>query len=179
MIRLIPAACLLALLTGLAGCNSRKVSVSGTVTRGGEQLTWPEEDGAPKGMLTVIFVPENAERNLDRYPAETDIKTNTYKIAAIPPGKYTVAVQLFDQESGPLMDALGGAYDPGHTTLTAVVTHDGQVIDVDIPAPEGRGGGGGGGFRKGGGKGKGGKGPPAEQGGEPAKGGPDKGDMKD
>jgi hypothetical protein len=175
MIRLIPAACVLALLAGLAGCGGRKVSVSGTVTRGGEKLTWPEEDGKPQGMLTVIFVPENAERNLDRYPAQTDIKTNSYKIAAIPPGKYTVAVQLFDTDaSGPLVDALGGAYDPGHSTLTAEVTHDGQVIPIDVPAPQSRGGGG----RRGGGR-KGGDGPPAEKAAEPAKGdAPEKGDKK-
>jgi hypothetical protein len=134
MTRFIPAVCLLVLLAGLAGCGRKKpVSVSGTVTHGGEKLTWP--DG---GILLVVFVPENAERNLDRYSAETDTATSTYKIAAIPPGRYTVAVQQFDTR---FMDKFGKAYDPGRTQLAAEVTHDGQVIDIDLPKGE-RGGGG-------------------------------------
>lgn len=127
MRRLIPSACLLALLAGLAGCGSKKVAVSGTVTRGGEKMTWPNG-----GILLVIFIPEDRQRDTNVYNATTDTATSTYKIDAIPTGKYTVAVQQFDTK---FMDALGGKYDPGHTDLKYEVTQAGQVIDVDVPAP--------------------------------------------
>ncbi|HJZ54478.1 MAG TPA: hypothetical protein VKE74_05945 [Gemmataceae bacterium] len=125
MKRLIPAVCILVIAAGLSGCSTRKYAISGTVTRGGEKLTWPNG-----GMLLVIYIPENRERDTNLYSAETDIATSTYKIAGIPPGKYTVAVQQFDPK---FMDALGGVYDPGHTDIVQEVTQDGQVIDIDLP----------------------------------------------
>lgn len=130
---------LLAVLAGLCGCGGKKVSVSGTITQGGEKLTWP--DG---GSLLVIFLPENPEKNLARYSAKTDTETSSFAIDAIPPGKYTVAVQQFDTR---FMDGFNKAYDPGRTTLVREVTHDGQVIDIDIPAAGERRGGGFGGRR--------------------------------
>jgi hypothetical protein len=156
MTRRIAAAGLLAVLAGLAGCGGKKVSISGTITQGGEKLTWP--DG---GHLLVLFLPENPDRNQNRYRAETDIETSTYKIDAIPPGRYTVAIQYFDMGFN---DKFGKAYDPGRTTLPAEVTHDGQVIDVDVPATGNGGGGGFGGGKGGFGGKKGGKrgGPPPE-----------------
>jgi hypothetical protein len=150
MARAIAAACLLAVLAGLAGCGTKKVSVSGTITHNGQKLTWP--DG---GHLIVIFCPENPEQNSARYRTDTDIETSTYKCNSIPPGKYTVAVQQFDTNFN---DAFGKAYDLPRTTLTVEVTHDGQVIDIDVPAT-GRGGGKGG---FGGRRGKKGGEPPAE-----------------
>jgi hypothetical protein len=128
MRRLIPSVCLLALLAGFTGCGgSKKVSVSGTVTRGGEKMTWPNG-----GILLVIFIPEDRQRDTNVYNATTDTATSTYKIDALPAGKYTVAVQQFDTK---FMDALGGKYDPGHTELAYEVTQNGQVIDIDVPAP--------------------------------------------
>jgi len=134
MRRLIPTACLLMLFFGLSGCGSKKVSITGTVTRSGEKMTWPND-----GFLTVVFVPEDRQRDTSTYPAKTDIATSTYSIEGIPTGKYTVAVQQFDLKH---MDALGGKYDPGHTTLHYEVTQNGQVIDIDVPvaaAKEGKG----------------------------------------
>jgi hypothetical protein len=154
MARAIATACLLAVLAGLAGCGTKKVSISGTITHNGQKLTWP--DG---GHLIVIFCPENPEQNDKRYPAQTDLDTSTYKIGAIPPGKYTVAVQQFDVNFN---DSFGKAHDLARTKLTAEVTHDGQVIDVDVPATDhgGSGFGGKGGFA--GRRGKKGGEPPAE-----------------
>lgn len=126
MNKIVSAGVLLLLATGLTGCGQqKKFAVSGTVTRAGEKLTWP--DG---GILLVIFLPEDRQKDTNTYSADTDIATSTYKIPAIPPGKYTVAVQQFDKK---FMDALGGIYDPGHTKLTREVTADGQVIDIDLP----------------------------------------------
>jgi hypothetical protein len=125
MTRLIPAAVLAAALVAATGCGAKKVGISGTVTRAGEKLTWP--DG---GWLLVIYVPEDRTRDPAVYKATADIKTSTYTVAAIPSGRYKVAVQQFDPNH---MDALGGAYDPGHTTIEKEVTGDGQVIDIDVP----------------------------------------------
>jgi hypothetical protein len=109
-----------------AGCGPAKThTISGTVTRGGEKLTWP--DG---GSLLVIFLPEDSTKT-ERYTArETDTATSTYRLTGVPPGKYLVAVQQFDTR---FMDSLGGRYDPGHTDHPVEVTADGQVLDIDLP----------------------------------------------
>src|SRR5205814_2547543 len=128
-----------------------------TVTRGGEKLTWPED-----GYLLVIFIPQDRERDPNVYRATaTDLGASTYRIDALPPGKYAVAVQQFDLKH---MDALGGAYDPSHTTLEKEVPADGGTVDIDVPKPAGGNGGGGPGRR--GGRPRGG---PGEKGGDPAK----------
>lgn len=126
------AAAGVALVLVLAGgCTKPKYTVTGTVKRGGEKLTWP--DG---GSLLVIFMPADVKAD-ERYPArDTDIATSSYKIAGVPPGQYRVAVQQFSEK---FMDALGGRYDPGHTDFTVEVKADGQVIDIDLPAAPAKG----------------------------------------
>ena len=121
-------------LVALAGCGSPKMhAISGTVKLDGEKLTWP--DG---GRLLVIFMPVD-ETKTDRYSArETDTASSTYKIAAIPAGRYKVAVQqFFPSEKTDFNDALGGKYDPGHTDIVVEVNSDGQVLDIDIPKAKG------------------------------------------
>lgn len=159
MARRLTAVCLVAVLTALAGCGKGKVTVSGTVTRGGEKLTWP--DG---GYLVVIFIPEDRERDTNVYPArKTDLEGSTYEVEGIPPGRYKVAVQQMDPRSN---DALGRVYNPGATTLEREVPSEGGTIDIDLPAPEGGG-------RPKGGRGGRPKGDPPAKGepttGEPAK----------
>ena len=123
MRRTIPAVVLVLLA---AGCGRTPTcTVSGTVTRGGEKLTWP--DG---GSLLVVYIPADSSKP-DRYAArETDTATSTYMVSGVPAGKYLVAVQQFNPK---FMDALGGKYDPGHTDHAVEVTSDGQVIDIDLP----------------------------------------------
>ncbi|HJZ59710.1 MAG TPA: hypothetical protein VKE74_32505 [Gemmataceae bacterium] len=125
MTRFIAMAGLLAALVGLTGCSEKKVGVRGTVTRGGEKLTWPEG-----GSLLVVFCPVDYKRDQRVYSAQTDTATSTYQIVAIPPGRYQVAVQQFDEG---YMDALGGVYDPGSSPLVYEVNLDGQVIDIELP----------------------------------------------
>lgn len=131
MWRAIPVAAMFLLA---CGCGLAKTyTVSGTVTRGGEKLTWP--DG---GSLLVIFLPEDSTKT-ERYTArETDTAASTYRLTGVPPGKYLVAVQQFDTR---FMDALGGRYDPGHTDHAVEVTADGQVLDIDLPKALPRAGG--------------------------------------
>lgn len=162
MARRLTAACLLAVLVALTGCGTKKAGISGTVTRGGEKLTWP--DG---GYLVVVFIPEDRDRDPNVYPAtRTDLEASTYEIEGIPPGRYKVALQQMDPKHN---DALGRAYNPSATTLEREVTSDGGTIDIDVPGPAG-GRPKGGGFRPKGGRPKG---PPAEEAGpqkeEPAK----------
>lgn len=124
MWRLLPAAALFLLACG-CGARAPLCTVSGTVTRGGEKLTWP--DG---GSLLVIFMPADPAKS-DRYTArETDTAASTYKVSGVPAGKYLVAVQQFSPK---FMDALGGRYDPGHTDHEVEVTADGQVLNIDLP----------------------------------------------
>jgi hypothetical protein len=124
MRRILPAAAVF--LVAAIGCGRVPLcTVSGTVTRGGEKLTWP--DG---GSLLVVFLPADPAKT-DRYTArETDTATSTYKVTGVPAGKYLVAVQQFSQR---YMDALGGRYDPGHTDFEVEVTADGQVLNIDLP----------------------------------------------
>ena len=131
MPRLVSLLCLFALLAGLSGCGGRPVGISGTITHGGKKLTWPGG-----GYLLVVFSPENATQTSKVYAATTDIATSSYRVETIPTGRYRVAIQQFSEKH---MDALGGGYDPGHTTLLYEVVQDGQVIDIDLPAevPEG------------------------------------------
>ncbi|MFM8273457.1 MAG: hypothetical protein ACKODX_14180 [Gemmata sp.] len=131
MMRSIWCAVLCVATLALAGCGTAaapKYSVGGTVTHGGEKLTWP--DG---GSLLVVFM--EPAPGTGRYPArDTDVTASTYTVSGIPPGRYLVAVQQFrPSEKTNFNDALGGRYDPGHTDLTVEVAHDGQVINIDMP----------------------------------------------
>lgn len=128
MARLLATCGLLSVVLALCGCGTPvKYAIKGTVTRGGEKLTWP--DG---GHFMVIFFPEDRQKNPEVYSAQTDLATSTYTIAAIPAGKYAVAVQQFDTK---FMDALNAAYDPSKTKLVyEVAPQDGQTIDIDLPA---------------------------------------------
>lgn len=117
-------------LLAMTGCGRVPLcTVSGTITRGGEKLSWP--DG---GSLLVVFLPADPAKT-ERYPArETDTATSSYKVTGIPAGKYLVAVQQFSPK---FMDSLRGRYDPGHTDFEVEVTADGQVLNIDLPAPAG------------------------------------------
>lgn len=116
----------LMILLSLAGCGARRTSISGTVTRGGEPLVWAKEGG----HLLVLFIPEDRVADKSVYRADTDRDTGGFTIVAIPMGKYRVAIQQFDETHN---DALGHVYNPGATELTAEVTSDGQVIELDLP----------------------------------------------
>ncbi|MFO0798740.1 MAG: hypothetical protein U0804_14805 [Gemmataceae bacterium] len=124
MRRTLPA---IALFLLICGCAARVpvCEISGTVTRGGEKLTWP--DG---GSLLVIFLPVDPIKT-ERYTArDTDTGSSTYKLSGVPAGKYLVAVQQFNPR---FMDSLGGRYDPGHTDYEVDVTADSQILNIDLP----------------------------------------------
>ena len=62
--------------------------------------------------------------------AETDRETGTYRLAEIPAGKYTIAIQQFDER---FMDAFNKQFDAYRTNIHCEITDDNQVIDIDLP----------------------------------------------
>jgi hypothetical protein len=122
---------LVVVLVVAAGCSEseadvKRSNITGTVTRDGKPLEWPFEGG----KLHVIFVPEDRKPNQYPFRGEADRATGTYTLPPLPPGKYLVAVHMFDDRH---MDALKNKFDPAHSPLRAEVTEDGQVINIDIP----------------------------------------------
>lgn len=128
-LRLVPV---LMLAIGSTGCVEYKSNVTGTVTRDGKPLEWRSEGG----YLLVLFVPEDRSK-LSPKSAETD-RAGTYRFAEIPAGKYTIAIQQFDEKYN---DAFNKHFDAYRTTIQCEVTEDNQVIDVDLPKDLPRGGG--------------------------------------
>ncbi len=117
---------LLTIVVGMTGCAGNKSDISGTITRDGKPLCWESEGG----HLIVIFFPEDRAANKEVYSATTDRATGAYRIPKIRAGKYTVAIQQFDERH---RDALDSKYDPVKTPLRYEVRESGQVIDIDLP----------------------------------------------
>jgi len=101
-------------------------NITGTVTRAGKPLVATGEGE----RLHVIFVPE--VRRPDELPtrAECDAASGTFRIGEIRPGKYRLAVHLFDERH---MDALGNKFDPGNSPIRGDVAASNQVIDIHLP----------------------------------------------
>jgi hypothetical protein len=113
-----------AALLAVSGCAEKKVSVSGKVTRAGQPLPAAQ-------TLLVVLVPEGGGISARTYPAETDPATGTFSVAGLPPGRYRVAIQHFDDR---FRDSLGGVYDLGASPLVYDITGAGQALDIDLPA---------------------------------------------
>jgi hypothetical protein len=116
---------MLTLAVGATGCVEYKSNITGTVTRDGKPLVWKSEGG----YLLVLFVPEDRSKFSPRH-AETDRDTGTFRMAELPAGKYTIAIQQFDER---YMDALNKQFDAYRTTIRCEITEDNQVIDIDLP----------------------------------------------
>lgn len=101
------------------------VSVRGTVTRGGKPLSVD----SPGAALHVIFLPAERDDMSVIYPAQGDGNSGRYELSEIPPGRYVIAVQLMKDGR----DLLGLAFDPSQSNLIREITHDGQVLDIDLP----------------------------------------------
>ena len=125
MIRFATVTGLLLAVAALSGCSEKKVSVSGKITRAGQPL------GSAGKNLQVVLIQDPPPPGARPYSAETDPATGTFRIAALPPGRYRVGIQLFDEKFN---DDLGGVYDPGASQLFHDITTDGQTLEIDLPA---------------------------------------------
>ena len=105
-----------------------EVSVHGKVTRDGKPLEW--DDPGENPLLRIIFFPEDREKYINFYPADSNVSDGTYSIAKIPTGTYKVSIQ---QNANPKKDLLNFAFDPAHTTLKFEIKQDGQEINIDLP----------------------------------------------
>ena len=111
----------------LSGCGGIKVvKVEGKFSQGGMQIELKKS-----AVIQIIFYPDSTdEKNVTSYPADFDRESFTYKIAAVPVGKYKVSVVLLDPY--PNNDKLKGAYSSKKTPLSCNL-QDNTVFDIDIP----------------------------------------------
>jgi hypothetical protein len=107
--------------------GGKPVHIHGTITRDGKPLQWKTDNR----QFIVVFHPEPSEIVSDIYPATTDADTGTYDISEIPTGTYKIQIQQNDPDHR--SDLLKMVYDPYSSTIIRKVTHDGQVIDIDLP----------------------------------------------
>jgi hypothetical protein len=109
------------------GCGPGVVQPNGKIVKGGQPVKVSD-----KGVIVLNFVPAEGGKEGASYSADTK-PDGTFKIIGsdgkgIPPGKYKVAVQLFDPY--PSNDLLKGKYAMGKTELTVDVGKEDVVIDV-------------------------------------------------
>src|SRR5688572_33427947 len=96
---------LLATLAIFHGCESkpRTVTVTGSVTRGGQPLPVSKTGYVQIMLLPDIGADEHYTTRVGRY--END---GTFLIPEVPPGKYRIGIEQFDPN--PQIDKLNGAF---------------------------------------------------------------------
>ena len=111
----------------VSGCGGSKVvKVEGKLSQGGMPIELKKS-----AVIQIIFYPDSAdEKNVTSFPADFDRESFTYKIAAVPVGKYKVSVVLLDPY--PNNDKLKGAYSSKKTPLSCNLQGN-TVFDIDIP----------------------------------------------
>jgi hypothetical protein len=114
----------------ILGCGESgpsTVKVTGTLTQGGQPVTYPQGGSA---LLDFFETDETGSVEGGMYSA--DVKSDgTYEIL-VPVGKYKVQVQLFDKYPGP--DKLNSKYMATNTTLTQEVTGAAEGVNIDVAA---------------------------------------------
>jgi hypothetical protein len=111
----------------LSGCGGIKVvKVEGKFSQGGMPIVLKKS-----AVIQITFYPDSTdEKNVTSFPADFDRESFTYKIAAVPVGKYKVSVVLLDPY--PNNDKLKGAYSSKKSPLRCNL-QDNTVFDIDIP----------------------------------------------
>jgi hypothetical protein len=110
----------------VSGCgDSKVVKVEGKLSQGGMPIELKKS-----AVIQIVFYPDSAdEKNVTSFPADFDRESFTYKIAAVPVGKYKVSVVLLDPY--PNNDKLKGAYSSKRTPLSCNLQGN-TVFDIDI-----------------------------------------------
>jgi hypothetical protein len=99
--------------------------VEGKLSQGGMPIELKKS-----AVIQIIFYPDSAdEKNVTSFPADFDRESFTYKIAAVPVGKYKISVVLLDPY--PNYDKLKGAYSSKKTPINCNLQEN-TVFDIDI-----------------------------------------------
>ena len=120
---------LLAVLAFLHGCESkpRTVTVTGSVTRGGQPLPVSKTGYVQILLLPDVGADEQYTTRVGRCEAD-----GTFMIPEVPPGKYRIGVEHFDPN--PQSDKLNGAFRAGDSKIIREV--DGKTpINIDLAKP--------------------------------------------
>jgi hypothetical protein len=118
---------ILAALVLAPGCNQQsKVTVSGSVVRGGQPIAC-----SPTGYVQVTLMPDvsGQEYTTRQARCETD---GSFKVVEVPPGKYKIGVEQWDPN--PQIDKLSGAYRVGDSKVIRDI--DGKTpLTIDLAKP--------------------------------------------
>ncbi|GEM_PF-833843 len=122
--------CLFFLSALFMGCSDNKiVKVEGKFSVAGETVELKKTS-----VIQIIFYPDSSDpKNVTSFPADFDRSTFTYKINAIPIGKYKVSVLFLDPY--PNNDKLKGAFGPKKSPINIELTEN-KTFDIDIPKPK-------------------------------------------
>ena len=125
------AACL-SMSLGLLGCGSSStIKAKGKIVKGGQPFVIREGQG-----LRLIFAPQTVPegKRYDSYAAEYHPDDGTFRVVGkdgqgLPPGKYTVSLELLQKKEDLLHGRLTGKDSP--LSLEVVKGGDELVIDLD------------------------------------------------
>ncbi|MFO0881468.1 MAG: hypothetical protein U0840_29560 [Gemmataceae bacterium] len=118
-------------LCSLPACQSgvSKVKVTGKLTKGGKPL----EVKAMVGKVVLMLEPVDAKGGEEYAVLQAD---GSFTVPGpdkrgIPPGKYRLVIQQFD-EFGRTPDKLGGAYERGKSPLIRDITPQSAFLEIDL-----------------------------------------------
>jgi hypothetical protein len=127
--RFVHWALLLAILAIMHGCDSkpRTVTVTGSVTRGGQPLPVSKT-----GYVQVMLLPDvGADEQYTTRVGRCE-KDGTFMIPEVQPGKYKIGIEQLDPN--PQSDKLNGAFRAGDSKIIRDV--DGKTpINIDLAKP--------------------------------------------
>ncbi|VTS07420.1 carboxypeptidase regulatory-like domain-containing protein [Tuwongella immobilis] len=136
--RLTSVAMLCGAMFGLLGCSNapegpKTVSITGKITKDGQPLTIsPASEASKIGRIDATFYPYTEEKGkiVEPYAALYNSKDGTFTLdQPLPPGKYRLAVQLWDPY--PQKDLLKGGYTRENSPITVEI-QGGESIDIDL-----------------------------------------------
>ena len=119
----------LAILAFVHGCGTkpRTVTVTGSVTRGGQPLPVSKTGYVQIMLLPDVGADEQYTTRVGR--CEPD---GTFQIPEVPPGKYRIGVEQFDPN--PQIDKFNGAFRAGDSKIIRDI--DGKApLTIDLAKP--------------------------------------------
>jgi len=121
---------LLAILAIFHGCDNkpRTVTVTGSVTRGGQPLPVSNT-----GYVQIMLLPDvGADEQYTTRVGRCE-KDGTFQIPEVPPGKYRIGVEQLDPN--PQTDKLNGAFRAGDSKIKRDLDGKAPVL-IDLAKPD-------------------------------------------